>query len=215
MRESDRERKREDRLRLHHRREQAYLRSLSPIERSHWGGRGPGWVPPKGGDGDDWLDVRPKRRKARRQWNRGQDWQLEDKRFRNWEDAGKRQSRVRDSRDGFFDSDNDYYQDREADWYYEESEEDWFRHEDRRRKGNLQRREEGPNPGMKEKNRRADGSILPTVREQNSKHNDTVTGNSSCRFVTFYFTNFPSYLSNFYLCKGLEICGMLEEVMVL
>jgi len=34
------------------------------------------------------------------------------------------------------------------------------------------------------------------------------------RFVTFYFTNFPPHLSNFYLRKGLEVCGMLEEVVV-
>ena len=33
-------------------------------------------------------------------------------------------------------------------------------------------------------------------------------------FVTFYFTNFPPYLPNFYLRKGLEVCGMLEEVVV-
>ena len=34
------------------------------------------------------------------------------------------------------------------------------------------------------------------------------------RFVTFYFTNFPAQLSNFYLRKGFEVCGMLEEVVV-
>jgi len=71
-------------------------------------------VPPRGGggDGDDWLGVRPRRRKARRQWDRGQDRQFEDKRLRNWKDAGKRQSRFRDSRDGFYGSDTNYYQDR-------------------------------------------------------------------------------------------------------
>ncbi|KEH16293.1 hypothetical protein MTR_0242s0010, partial [Medicago truncatula] len=34
------------------------------------------------------------------------------------------------------------------------------------------------------------------------------------RFVTFYFTNFPPQLSNFYLRKGFEVCGILEEVVV-
>jgi len=34
------------------------------------------------------------------------------------------------------------------------------------------------------------------------------------RFVTFYFTNFPSQLSNFYLRKGFEVYGLLEEVVV-
>ncbi|AES78899.1 hypothetical protein MTR_7g050780 [Medicago truncatula] len=34
------------------------------------------------------------------------------------------------------------------------------------------------------------------------------------RFVTFYFINFPPQLSNFYLRKGFEVCGILEEVVV-
>ena len=34
------------------------------------------------------------------------------------------------------------------------------------------------------------------------------------RFVTFYVTNFPPQLSNFYLRKGFEVCGILEEVFV-
>lgn len=34
------------------------------------------------------------------------------------------------------------------------------------------------------------------------------------RFVTFYFTNFPPQLSNFFLRKGFEVCGLLEEVVV-
>jgi hypothetical protein len=34
------------------------------------------------------------------------------------------------------------------------------------------------------------------------------------RFVTFYFTNFPPQLSNFFLRKGFEVCGILEEVVV-
>lgn len=42
-----------------------------------WGERGPSRVPPKGRDGDDLLDARPRRRKALRQVDRGQDWQRE------------------------------------------------------------------------------------------------------------------------------------------
>jgi hypothetical protein len=34
------------------------------------------------------------------------------------------------------------------------------------------------------------------------------------RYVSFYFTNFPVYLSNFYLWKGFEVCGILEDVYV-
>jgi hypothetical protein len=34
------------------------------------------------------------------------------------------------------------------------------------------------------------------------------------RYVSFYFTNFPAQLLNFYLRKGFEVCGMLEDVYV-
>ncbi|GAU19085.1 hypothetical protein TSUD_79070 [Trifolium subterraneum] len=39
-------------------------------------------------------------------------------------------------------------------------------------------------------------------------------GSVSKRYVTFYFTNFPAQLSRFYLRKGFEVCGMLEDVYV-
>jgi len=71
MRASDWEIEREDRSRFH--REQAYLRSLLPVVRSNWGGRGSRLGATKRGDGDDWLDVRPRRRKALRQGDRGKD----------------------------------------------------------------------------------------------------------------------------------------------
>ncbi|GAU37762.1 hypothetical protein TSUD_102790 [Trifolium subterraneum] len=34
------------------------------------------------------------------------------------------------------------------------------------------------------------------------------------RYVSFYFTNFPAQLSHFYLRKGFEVCGILEDVYV-
>ncbi|GAU48515.1 hypothetical protein TSUD_244350 [Trifolium subterraneum] len=39
-------------------------------------------------------------------------------------------------------------------------------------------------------------------------------GSELKRYVSFYFTNFPAQLSNFYLRKGFEVCGMLEDVFV-
>jgi hypothetical protein len=34
------------------------------------------------------------------------------------------------------------------------------------------------------------------------------------RYVSFYFTNFPAQLSLFYLRKGFEVCGILEDIYV-
>ncbi|KAK2377208.1 zinc finger BED domain-containing protein RICESLEEPER [Trifolium repens] len=40
------------------------------------------------------------------------------------------------------------------------------------------------------------------------------SGPGITRYVSFYFTNFPAQLSIFYLRKGFEVCGMLEDVYV-
>jgi hypothetical protein len=39
-------------------------------------------------------------------------------------------------------------------------------------------------------------------------------GIAHSRYVTYYFTNFPAYLSLFYLRKGFEVCGILEDVFI-
>jgi len=56
-------------------------------------------VPLNRGDGDDWLDERPRRRKVLRQGVRGQNWKREDRRYNDWEEAVERQSRYVDSRE--------------------------------------------------------------------------------------------------------------------
>lgn len=63
-------------------------------------------------------------------------------------------------------------------------------------------------------NRSADVIGAPAIRGRETVNNGADNAIQSRRFVTFYFTNFPSYLSNFYLQKGLEVCGMLEKVVV-
>lgn len=57
-------------------------------------------MPPKGGDGEDWLDARPIRRKAVRWEERGQDRWREDWRRRDQIDFEDQQLRFRDSREG-------------------------------------------------------------------------------------------------------------------
>jgi hypothetical protein len=53
----ERERERGDWPRLHYRKSRR--RSFSSEVRSFGGEWGPSRVPPKGGNGDDWLDARP------------------------------------------------------------------------------------------------------------------------------------------------------------
>ncbi|XP_045791605.1 uncharacterized protein LOC123886320 [Trifolium pratense] len=52
---------------------------------------------------------------------------------------------------------------------------------------------------------------------EHEKHRLRKRGNDNLgtelkRYVSFYFTNFPYQLSNFYLRKGFKVCGMLEDV---
>ncbi|GAU30969.1 hypothetical protein TSUD_63800 [Trifolium subterraneum] len=49
--------------------------------------------------------------------------------------------------------------------------------------------------------------------QQDSEHGGNL-GSNLKRYVSFYFTNFPAQFSNFYLRKGFEVCGILEDVFV-
>jgi hypothetical protein len=172
-------------------------------------------VPPKGGDGEDWLDVRPRRRKARRQGDRGQDWKLEANRFRDWDEEGDRQSRFKDSRLGYYESEAGYHQDRFSDRYGGESEDEWVRGNVRKRAGFSRQWSSVHVRGRnKEKRQADDGGGRTDAKLINAKNKAPANGPQLRRFVTFYFTNFPPQLSNFYLRKGFEVCGMLEEVVV-
>jgi len=194
--------------RLQHLRRQAVRRSPSPAERSYWRGRGPSRVPLNRGDGDDWLDVRPTRRKVMRQDVRGRNWKREDRRYNNWEEAGDRQSRFVDSRKGPSEREGDYHLDRFSDRCVGEPEEERRRLQVRRRAESQRREEDGDVRGTKAHIRRSKVTAITTT------NNASTIGPLFHRFVTFYFTNFPPHLSNFFLRKGFEVCGILEEVVV-
>lgn len=161
-------------------------------------------MPPKGGKGDDWLDVRPRRRKALRQGGRGQDWKLEDKRFSERFGISKRQSGIRDSREGFVESDVDFYQDGYSDRCWEESEIDWRRREDRRRAGVSFRRDAGTARVFRAPARRVRGLEPAMVNAAIPANSGSAPGPRFRRFVTFYFTHFPPHLSNIFYEKALR-----------
>jgi hypothetical protein len=51
-------------------------------------------------------------------------------------------------------------------------------------------------------------------KDRLKENSDVALGTAFKRHVTFYFTNFPAHMSNFYLRKGFEVCGILEDVYV-
>jgi len=66
-----------------------------PGGEENWGVRGPGGVPQTERDGDDWQVVRPRRGKALRQDEHGQDGQHERKQLGGFSGNGIRRSRSR------------------------------------------------------------------------------------------------------------------------
>jgi hypothetical protein len=52
------------------------------------------------------------------------------------------------------------------------------------------------------------------LRDDQNEVRNKNTSSDLKRYVSFYFTNFPVHLSNFYLRKGFEVCGILEDVYV-
>jgi hypothetical protein len=220
MRERDQERS--DRLR-------SYRRSFSSEVRTNRGGRDPSRVPQRGGNGDDWIDVSLRRRKALRQGDRGQDRQRENKRRRDWDDGDNGQSRFRDSREEPRDyEDRFYFSDRYLDRKGAASMEQCRRRDVNLWKEEVRRGSVGnqkvlrraaicvrkidTNKQVQTTNIAAVNSSQPLVTVPSDSV--TVSGSNIKRFVTFYFTNFPAQLSNFYLRKGFEVCDMLEEVVV-
>jgi hypothetical protein len=157
-------------------------------------------VPQTGRDGDDWQDVRPSRGKARRQDVYGQDRQQGSKRHGGSTGNGLRQSRSRvitGSRMGMDGRSISRVSNGSGTG-----------------KGNLRGRSATRKPHRSVVVEREAAVTTEKPHEIRGARDDIVADSSIKRFVTFYFTNFPSQLSNFYLRKGFEVCGMLEEVVV-
>lgn len=190
-------------------------RIVTPEVRSIWGG-----------GGDDWFDVSPRRRKPLRQVDRSQDRQRENNWRRDWDDFDNGQSRFRDSRKELNDYDDrfyysDRYQDRKG--IALGGQRDVNTREEvveRRGSGGQQKvlcraaicvltieSRQGQNANLAADRTSQQLATIPSS-------NETAIGSNFKRFVTFYLTNFPAQLSNFYLRKGFEVCGMLEDVVV-
>lgn len=108
-------------------------------------------------------------------------------------------------RDGLYGSDVDYwYQDRFFDLFDEYSEEEWNQVEVRRRDDGLRRREEGNSHGEKGMRMHLDGSRKPYVHAAINTNKELPDDPQFRRFVTFYFTNFPSNYQIFIYRKVLR-----------
>ena len=67
---------------------------------------------------------------------------------------------------------------------------------------------------VNQRRRNIDSDAGKVARGFSDKGADKTAFSQYKRFVTFYFTNFLPQLSNFFLQKGFEVCGLLEEVVV-
>jgi len=174
---------------------------------------------------DDWLDARPRRQKALRQEDRGRDRQQKNKRRMDWDNYDYRQPRFGDSREELR-----VYDDRfnAPVRYHERYKEDFDRSSRRGLDGDrgegkdrlgagetvqTDRRTTALNVRCLQERQSADARIVHQCEEEN-QDNEYSKGSQLKTFVTFYFTNSPAQLSNFYLRKGFEVCGMLDEVIV-
>ena len=174
-------------------------------------------MPQTGWDGDDWQDVRPRRGRVLRQDDHGHDRQQGIKRHGGSTGNGLRQSRFTvftRSRTGT----NGRGITRVSDGSGNGKGILRWRYASRRPHRSVMAENAVVVPtGKLLTNHRCMGNVAvvstgkPQIR---GARDETVADSSFKRFVTFYFTNFPAQLSNFYLRKGFEVCGILEEVVV-
>ncbi|GAU35790.1 hypothetical protein TSUD_56670 [Trifolium subterraneum] len=168
------------------------------------GGGDQGWVSEKGWEDGEWTVVQRRRRKERRQADRGFDGERRHRHHRSRSTSTLRLSFLHDchNHDGFHHHHN-------------------ARSHSRRTMmpGGFRQRELGLRQPREfhEKNFSSSGFVKNTSSSsamlQVFGGLDSL-GSVSKRYVSFYFTNFPAQLSRFYLRKGFEVCGMLEDVYV-
>ena len=176
-------------------------RTLSPVGRLSRGRLETSRVPFVQRDGDGWHVVSRQRRKELRQDCSG--W---DRRQGNWQPLDRcryahGQSRFRVSQVLY-----------NSGWHGT-GPELVVHHEQRMIRDGQARRREVVDAAMIRERTAADGSVR--VTSAGSQH-ETISHVSSPfkRFVTFSFTNFPPQLSSFYLRKGFQVCGLLEDVVL-
>ena len=167
---------------------------------SQRGGREPSREPHTGRDGDDWHVVSRRRRKALGQdgsgWeNRQGNWQSDDRFGYALRPARFRVAAVR----------------HHDDWARTNGDMEVY-HDQRLSRARLARRRTVPVAASNmDSDATGDGQELRSDQHPGSEHE----GYSPYkRFVTFYFINFPPQLSTFYIRKGFEVCGLLEDVVI-
>jgi len=171
------------------------------------GVRGPGRVPPKGRDAGDWIDMRPRRRKALRQVGYGQDRYEEAVQLQKQGDWATRTSRFRvSSRDEWYVGNSDdtgtyfVYEDSVL-WGDRVSDDFDSDHETAGQHGDLVY-----SPGRRGNNFSGKRDVVvhqkQHLRESLKEGAGAIKDLSFKRFVTFYITNFPPQDTSFFLSKG-------------
>jgi len=133
-----------------------------------------------GGGGGDWIDVKPRRRKALRQENQGQDRFQEQERVQNRDDFKLRQSRVRfapwdDRNYGDSDTCSEYYGGRVMEWGDSDFDEEYDRGIGTDRSG----------PSLRLKTHRSEGRRVVATSDQNAGARGLKIDSPVKRFVSF------------------------------
>ncbi|MCH79282.1 cysteine-rich receptor-like protein kinase [Trifolium medium] len=180
-----------------------------------------------GGDWGDWVEVRSRRRKAPREVDAGFNGQRERSRHNHrhgsvtipWQSRPSGRSR---------DSEHHWLQNRDFEEHHRDGMRQIQQHAEesyklysfgQHRSYSRQARYHQNNAQVAENRNNKTQVLGHGLKQQGLKQHGEAycyegQGSDTKRYVSFYFTNVPPFISLFNLRKGFEVCGILEDVYV-